>query len=496
MKLPVPMTPYQDESLAGYVWRLATLNGYENPQHMRRVLKCKASLYVGRRVMREALPKVANSLAMLTGYSTKLFMTTFSPQCPTRTKKNLVAGAAIDDWRYGSPKICPACLTEHGYAQTAWGHLGYLVCTEHNTRLLTACPHCNQPIQWHADIANQCPYCNQEWQVETTEVPAYQPCINPASGQADSEWQHQYGWGLIKVACPFDAQHHRIPYWPDDSGDIQEHFEKAHALVQDESTDWQQIRSIGFAHLSALSLQALDAVLGMPKNFDKWSTRPTDAFRPQWLQEAFDSETCRFLVDADLALRALSVERQTIRQLSHQKAPTSYHHASDSLNELGLPPIDKSVQLRHYRYDLRQLNAWAEAIPEHPAREVQGHRVYSSDPRFRLACTSYCKFLKDVQAGYLTAQRPAGGGLKYVIIKESTFEQWCRDQRQQFYLSNPSIHGFAVELWLGLPLRAVHALLKQNIITIVKRPSGRGAPAIDSKSVSKFVERNYKALLR
>ena len=70
-----------------------------------------------------------------------------------------IAGEWITKSAFVAPhraKICPRCLSEHGYIHGAWVMTFYTVCAEHRLQLVTRCPSCNRALKWQRRHVGRC----------------------------------------------------------------------------------------------------------------------------------------------------------------------------------------------------------------------------------------------------------------------------------------------------------------------------------------------------
>lgn len=57
---------------------------------------------------------------------------------------------------FSTPRICPLCITEHGYIKGYWDINLVTACPEHNCELIDTCPDCYKPLTWNRSSISKC----------------------------------------------------------------------------------------------------------------------------------------------------------------------------------------------------------------------------------------------------------------------------------------------------------------------------------------------------
>ena len=57
---------------------------------------------------------------------------------------------------FSSPRICPLCISEHGYIKGYWDINLVTACPEHNCELVDTCPDCYKPLTWKRSSISKC----------------------------------------------------------------------------------------------------------------------------------------------------------------------------------------------------------------------------------------------------------------------------------------------------------------------------------------------------
>ncbi|MDH5413311.1 MAG: TniQ family protein [Flavobacteriaceae bacterium] len=143
-----------DESLIGYLIRLAELHGLECHSQILSLIKGK----------RYKLPNTSDILMLseLVGCQPNLIEQLFGFE--RRDNFNQRIWKIQNEW-ITKPyfissrhlKHCPACLKERKYLRNVWELSLYQSCPYHFTPLITECPSCNKPITW---TRKRLEYCN------------------------------------------------------------------------------------------------------------------------------------------------------------------------------------------------------------------------------------------------------------------------------------------------------------------------------------------------
>lgn len=147
--------PHHDESLLGYLQRLAKANGLPRKE----LLTAFA---------RASEPEVTDWLQMIEGpLSWPAFAAEFRNPRPKGVKL----------WTTHHARYCPICLSEAGYWRDSWGLTLVTTCSVHGTELQGRCPNCMKETDPSAMSANSCQTCGTSLCGTTNE-------IVPASDQA------------------------------------------------------------------------------------------------------------------------------------------------------------------------------------------------------------------------------------------------------------------------------------------------------------------------
>lgn len=160
--LPRRPHPIPNESLRGYVGRVALMNGYSGPDWMMRHLSGKALHQSTLATISAAIGKSTSQLAGLEG---------IIPGDTDARHLCVLGGRRLpsDFWRLSPRQICPRCLAENGFAEASWEDMRRVTCAIHQTTLIDACPSCSRPLSWTLGGLTRC-QCGMELCSIETEV--------------------------------------------------------------------------------------------------------------------------------------------------------------------------------------------------------------------------------------------------------------------------------------------------------------------------------------
>ena len=137
--------PYDDESLASYILRLAEANYYESPHWILRLADCSAN-----RVLKFALhDSKATKLSRLTGINDGILQS----KAFKAIRERYIVSYEVNQ---KAIHLCPECLKESTYARLVWDFKINKVCHIHRCNLVNKCPQCHQKIQWSRPSITKC----------------------------------------------------------------------------------------------------------------------------------------------------------------------------------------------------------------------------------------------------------------------------------------------------------------------------------------------------
>lgn len=152
--------PRPDETLMGFVLRVAARNCYETPSYLLQLSRLGNEQFVRNCSFVFGQPSDFTLLAYLTGTETaELAALGFPPATPGNpTTEYLFFASPIGKYfiRTVHNKICPACLQESNYSRKTWDLAGVTACPTHKLLLLDQCQNCKRHITWNRKGVNIC----------------------------------------------------------------------------------------------------------------------------------------------------------------------------------------------------------------------------------------------------------------------------------------------------------------------------------------------------
>jgi hypothetical protein len=147
--------PYIDESISGYLLRVAEANDYDQPAWILSHTATPANFAIK--------PTDFSALASLVDMSVEdLEARCYWPVGKERSRRDRkFRGLKVPDLMINRsrPRICPRCVKEDGYVQALWDLAPVACCPTHGIQLIDCCWHCNAPIKWNRKGVSECHRC-------------------------------------------------------------------------------------------------------------------------------------------------------------------------------------------------------------------------------------------------------------------------------------------------------------------------------------------------
>lgn len=166
---------HPDESLAGYLLRLATANRYEgiralvqacNRPIARTVADLLTQLRIDGALVADLGRMAAGDAQYLSGYLCEPLPPLARPSGRQRPNTVPLTAVMIDDCRVDldallndACAVCPLCLRDHGYAKADWDLAPVTACIEHSSLLVDTCSSCGQRLRWSRPTLTACGEC-------------------------------------------------------------------------------------------------------------------------------------------------------------------------------------------------------------------------------------------------------------------------------------------------------------------------------------------------
>ena len=162
-RLPNPVVPYPDESLAGLVVRDAERFRLSNP--MRLFVRIGASRqgvasFVASHWTTDRRERLRELLGLEEAVLARM------ENASARAGYLRVLGEPLHRALVTLPfrRFCPDCLDDACYHRQVWDILPLDACTRHGTRLVRDCPACGKPLTWDSGVLHRCssPDCRHD----------------------------------------------------------------------------------------------------------------------------------------------------------------------------------------------------------------------------------------------------------------------------------------------------------------------------------------------
>ncbi len=161
--------PFPDESLSGYLLRVAELNGFATAKWISELASLRRKFAIVRQDMRPMAELLGIDVAELerrcywpTNWAGDRQMHLFfGLPIPVRALNLL------------RPRICPDCLKASPHIRQSWDLALTAVCPEHRCVLLDACPECGSALSWNRSAVCQCHHCGYDLRDAAIPVPRF-----------------------------------------------------------------------------------------------------------------------------------------------------------------------------------------------------------------------------------------------------------------------------------------------------------------------------------
>lgn len=171
-KLLLTAKPKIDESLLGFIVRMAEKNGYPRPRWILELagIRTAASDYLCSLIFNEKTD--LTSLAHVMGlekYRLNQLGYPLTTNADSATPRRLIFDNPISHHaiRIFRTKICPHCLSEDSYCRRIWDLAPVTTCPVHKCLLLDKCPQCNKQIVAYRNSVSICS-CKSDWRSAPT----------------------------------------------------------------------------------------------------------------------------------------------------------------------------------------------------------------------------------------------------------------------------------------------------------------------------------------
>jgi hypothetical protein len=428
--------PNEQESLAGYLWRLSEVNGYTGVDHLRRVYSKPLTLWKSmHRPYRgdDAEDKLIPHLIAITGLKAEVFRESLFKDLPGKNERDNRVDVSLFDWRIGVPRICPDCLLQAAMMPKEWELLPFSVCPVHKKSLIHECPACGESLDLHADLATHCHACEVKWAdscIENREVPEYQ--AEWLAAKNGSEWLHEFGWMLLKAVRPMDFQHNGIKFYDAPVSRLPTLLDAAWNLMKSGRArdDWEAIRAFRFGSLSGLMLNRFHVKAGLPHTSGVPENLVQDhEMKPRWARLNYSSEVIGWTLDTGNLISAMGLEKMLSPYDIDDNASFQSvlrDEARSIIDRFGFTPVKKERDPKRKRYDIRIVNEWIERIPLYESSENTAELYWAkvNDPLLRLFNSSIISLAEAIHAGRVCGYRRLHSGISCLGVEYATLRDW------------------------------------------------------------------------
>jgi hypothetical protein len=171
-------SPYDDESLSGYLLRISILNQYKNPKYIYDDL----SVFQNKRIFSYYIDTTKlevgdlDILSELTCCTQNTFINLRFEETDNQMymfDKFPISLTAISTLK---AKVCPLCLVENEYFRKAWSLLNVTACPHHKVMMVDQCQNCSRSISWKQVNIFKCS-CGHLYKNTRSEV-ANKECVS------------------------------------------------------------------------------------------------------------------------------------------------------------------------------------------------------------------------------------------------------------------------------------------------------------------------------
>lgn len=200
--LPMPVTPFPDESLPGVVMRNAEPYHFRTPMRLFARLRLKEALLWP---VCQADPngELASRMRHLMGLDGETYRR-LSPWSADETRTSILGHQV---WRELVPSdrraVCPQCLRDSPHHRAIWQIAALPVCAVHGVRLIERCPNpeCGMPLKWSGQSHCECEWRGCRFDLRKAEADPLDTGAIPGVGHLLSLFRCD---GVVP-ATPFDA---------------------------------------------------------------------------------------------------------------------------------------------------------------------------------------------------------------------------------------------------------------------------------------------------
>lgn len=235
--------PEENESYAGYLLRIAKLNGFQGLKDFFGTIGIKPTMV--KSVGRWSSDQLQDCFTRLSPYmarSPEILFSRFAQYSSIpwiyREKR------MIQDLRLNHPRICPECIAEGRTFDWRWGLAHVSHCPNHYCQLIESCPSCEKPLDWKRELITGCS-CGYIHQVKESEKHFAVSALEQKAWNSDLSHDEldSICQMIVKLSRPYDSFHqtsHGVPQEHGYSGLVK----RSYQMIENTERQSQWIGSI------------------------------------------------------------------------------------------------------------------------------------------------------------------------------------------------------------------------------------------------------------
>lgn len=479
-QLGVRPYPEKNESLSGYLLRLASWNGFVSINellHAIGVNKPKTRLWGLWK--KEEIEDAFKSLSIVLNRTIEVIADPFKVQSQRWMFSELYF---LQELRVDFPRICPECMKQEKTIDWRWNIASVARCNLHGALLVDHCPECHQPFDWGYRLFNGCSHCEFKWKTYKSEIiasslPLEQRLYPKEDGSLVAEPQELrlFIQAMMFMARPYDARIdalQRVPFSQNHSQLILD----ALALLEDPSVkvEWQTRNQQKNGLFSAAIIKPKLKQLDNYKNTETISIDANFTERPEYVSRARNKplmndrgESLPYQVFHDDLAGLFSIRKEDLVDLIHKKALIS---------------LNSTEVLRDKIFDYRVLaqfieTRFFEVIP------IEWIEINRKSPFLHQNLTEYGCLLTAILTNTVIGGFTDKVNISSVIVEPESFKKW--HQLQIKLICSESISPKAAAQALRCSRDEIDNLVKQGVLKWASWQ--RGATLVDGPSLYQYL---------
>lgn len=167
-----------DESLTGYLLRLADSNGYSGIRKLLAAANISPLRDFAQTILeiRANLPSLQRLASMAVGHAEHLDGYSLQRLGPDAVLIDSCR-VEIDGLILGRMAYCPVCLAQDGFSRAEWEVGAVTACAIHSLQLHDECPHCRAPASWNRASFLNCKECGTDYRTAPQRPATHGECM-------------------------------------------------------------------------------------------------------------------------------------------------------------------------------------------------------------------------------------------------------------------------------------------------------------------------------